>query len=224
MAGSPYSPDEMVPTRIDRSVLALALVAGCAIDPPSLPGGASVGESSGNAGTVPADPGPGDDDDAGLDDATSGGALDPDATDGSSGAAATAPADTDDAASSDTGVPAGESSGVGVEASTGAEPPWFAGHYEGSWDGDCSGQIPISGNGTWWVDVDAAGDVVGEYHGDFDGDIVGWVDEQGNTVATATGNELGECDWDGIVEANGEAHGNLDCPLDCSGDWSGEKS
>jgi hypothetical protein len=212
----------MVPTRTVRPVLALAVFAvGCAVDPPTLPGGASVGESSDGTSPLPADPDPMVDDGVATDEGTSGGDDDPDASDDGS-SSGDAPVGTDDAATDDTGMDV-ESTGVGVE-STGAELPWYAGHYEGSWDGDCSGPIPLSGSGSWSVDVDAEGAIVGEYHGDFDGEIEGWVDDQGNTEATATGPELGECNWDGLIEGSGDAHGDLDCPLDCSGNWSGEKS
>ena len=205
-------------------------VTGCAAQPPSLPGGAATfGGSTGAAN--PVGMGVSDEDD-GADAGEDEGGGPPD-WNGESSSGGVPPGGIDE----NTSGPGDESGGTGgsSDGSTGGDSSssggevWFAGHYEGTWDGDCSSPLPVSGNGSWSVDVDDDGNIDGSYSGNVagqgvSGTIAGTVDDDGMTVATATGPTLGECDWDGVVHDDGDAHGDLDCSLGCSGDWSGSKS
>jgi len=197
----------------------LAVASGCAMDLPALPSGdPAFADSSGGA-----TPDASDDTDAGSDgDAETGAATaSADEPTGATDGPGTLPGSDDTTA--DDGPALDESTGAVAETTGGSE-AWYAGAYDGSWDGDCPPPLDIAGSGTWHVDIDADGHIEGWYEGTFDGTIVGDVDEQGNTEATATGPQLDECNWDGIIEGNGSAQGTLDCAFDCAGDWSGAKS
>jgi hypothetical protein len=195
----------------------LALLMGCAIDPPSLPDGTPTGGST----TTTDAPDPAHADESGNGAGGTSSSSDP--VSGSSESADPGQISTADYSGSSSGDDAGSTgapTGVAV-GSTGSPPPWYAGAYGGTWSGDCDlGPYSISGDGTWSVDIDEDGDITGSYDGDFSGNIVGWVDESGSTQATVTGQELDDCDWTGTVRMNGEASGVIDCPSDCSGEWS----
>jgi hypothetical protein len=201
---------------------ALVGLFGCGGAPPAFPDGASGGDTtaSSTAGTPNSDSSGmadgGDDTDEG-----------PIGTGSGDGASTTGAAD--DAPASEDGATPGSSSGSDAgstgtpptnEGSTGPELPWYVGHYEGEWDGACE-SLPVSGNGTWSIDIDAAGQITGTYDGDFSGNIDGEVDRQGNQTAIADGRELGQCTWTGVIEQNGDTQGTFSCPYQCSGDWSG---
>jgi hypothetical protein len=196
----------------------ILLALGCAIAPPSLPDGNTVGGSATSSGTGDTTAGtstsaPSDDTSPASMSSADGGSSGPASGDASIGSA-----------DSSSGGGTDGSTGVGAETSTGPEPPWYAGHYEGTYGGGCPAPINLDGNGTWQVDIDNDGNIVGTYSGDFEGDIDGSVDDNGNTQAMATGPQLGNCNWDGLIEANGDAAGSLECPFGCGGEWSGSKS
>lgn len=200
---------------------ALVGLTACGGAPPAFPDGASgddttAGSSAGPPGSDSSGLADGDDSDEG-----------PIGTGSGDGASTTGAAD--DAPASGEGAIPGSSSGSDAgstgtaptdDGSTGPDLPWYVGHYEGEWDGACA-SLPVSGNGTWSIDIDAAGEITGTYDGDFSGNIAGEVDREGNQTAIADGRDLGQCAWSGVIEQNGETQGNFSCPYECSGDWSG---
>lgn len=205
--------------RLARRLLGWALggLVGCAGSPPAFPDAAQAGTSGGAA-----------DASDGVDPSSHEGEDGTTAASASSGTLAsesTAEADTSESDSgSSSGGDGSSSDGIAVGSSSegGPSSPWYVGHYEGTWNGSC-GFLPMSGNGTWSVDIDAQGQIDGTYAGDYEGSITGVVDRQGNQTAIAEGPDLGQCEWQGVLDMDGEMQGAFSCPLQfqCHGQWQG---
>jgi hypothetical protein len=94
----------------------------------------------------------------------------------------------------------------------------YSGDYSGTWRGTANYDKPIQTSGTWEMEIDEEGNIVGSYTGTFDGekvegDVTGSIDPNGDTELGTDGQAGGIVMWWGKINL---ANGGM------AGDYSGE--